>query len=314
MKRSLLALMAALLLLVSAGCSQSAKTAIYDRLISIDRSVSRLAPHTVNAGGLTLSYLERPGPGDTIVLIHGFSADKDNWVRFTRHLPAEYRVIALDMPGHGDSAKPADATYSAEFLAACLSRAIDALKLDRVHLAGNSMGGYLSVLYASRNPGRVIDLCLMDPAGFFKGVPEQSDLMTALSRGRNPLTPTTAKDFDELMGYAFYRKPFMPWPVMSVLEAKAVASGPFVKKMFKDFNTNMVDPAPLLPGLRVPVLVIWGDRDRILHVSTTEILAKGLPDREIVIMKDCGHMPMLERPKETAGLYVRFLDRHRGRG
>lgn len=312
-RRLLQACVAALLLFLAAGCSPSTQTAIYERLVSMDRGMSHLTPRSVVAGGLTLTYLERPGPGDTIVLIHGFSGDKDNFVRFVRYLPKEYRVISLDMPGHGDSAKPLNATYSVEFFTESLSRAVDALNLGRFHLAGNSMGGYISILYASRNPGRVIDLCLIDNAGIFKGVPEPSDFAIAMSQGRNPLTPDTRAGFEELLDYAFYKKPFMPWPVKPVLERKAVESAPFVKKMFKDFHRDLVDPVPLLPGLHMPVLVIWGDRDRILHVSTTEVLARGLPNREIVIMKDCGHVPMLERPKETARHYTSFLGMQAGK-
>jgi abhydrolase domain-containing protein 6 len=314
MKRYALAFTAALLLFAAAGCSPSAQRSIYERLVSMDRAASHLTPRAVDVGNLTMTYLERPGSGDTLVLVHGFSGEKDNWTRFVRYLPKEYRVIAIDMPGHGDSDKPANATYTAEFFTEYLSRAVDALKLGKFHLAGNSMGGYISILYASRNPGRVIDLCLIDNAGIFKEAPKQSDLMIAMAHGKSPLTPTTEADFDVLLDYAFYKKPFMPWPVKNVLRRKALESGPFVKKMFKDFNSDLVDPVPLLPGLRMPVLVIWGDHDRILHVSTTEVLDKGLPDKEIVIMKNCGHVPMLERPKETAGYYASFLGRHKGKG
>lgn len=301
--------MAALLILGVGGLSFS-RAGVYERLMGLDRWISHLTPRSVNAGGMSLSYLERPGGGDTIVLLHGFGADKDNWVRFVRHLPAGYRVIALDLPGHGDSAKPVDRTYSVEFFTQSFAQAADALKLGRFHLVGNSMGGYVSMLYASRNPGRVMDLCLMDTAGIFTGVPGQSDLMAALARGESPLTPATKEEFDRLLDFAFYHKPFMPWPVKSVLADRAVESAPLLKKMFKDFNANLVDPVPLLPGLDLPVLVLWGERDRILHVSTTIVLEKNLPREKTVIMKDCGHMPMLEKPRETARHYLDFLNAH----
>jgi abhydrolase domain-containing protein 6 len=114
-----------------------------------------------------------------------------------------------------------------------------------------------------------------------------------------------------LLKYAFYKKPFIPWPITSVLEDQALASSDFNKKMWKDFNTQSTDIYPLLADLNLPVLVIWGDKDRMLHVSTTEILKKSLPNSEIVIMKDCGHMPMAERPQETAGYYVSSLNKHK---
>jgi pimeloyl-ACP methyl ester carboxylesterase len=220
-------------------------------------------------------------------------------------------VIALDMPGHGDNAKDASKTYSIDYQTTCLGQAVDALKLGRFHIAGNSMGGYISILYTARNPQRVITMCLLDNAGLHPVSPQPSDLQIAVAKGLSPLTPASEEDFSELMKYAFYKEPFIPWPITSVLAEKAVESSAFTKKMWIDLNTHDVDLLPLLPTLKLPVLIIWGDHDRILHVSTTEILKRSLPDSEIIIMKDCGHMPMLERPQETAQYYVAFLNKKR---
>lgn len=122
---------------------------------------------------------------------------------------------------------------------------------------------------------------------------------------------TSREGFDELFTYAFYSQPFYPWPIISVLSDRAIASREFYEKVGNEFLTKSTDIYPLLSGLDMPVLVIWGDKDRILHVSTTEVLKQSLPDSEIVIMKDCGHMPMTERPQETAEYYVNFLSKHR---
>jgi abhydrolase domain-containing protein 6 len=280
-------------------------------MISSERSWTGLKLSSVSINGQVLSYLERPGTGETIVLIHGFGANKDNWIRFIRNIPADYRVIAFDMPGHGDNAKDAERTYSIDYLSASLGQAVDALKLDRFHIAGNSMGGYISILYTARNPQRVISMLLLDNAGLHPVSPQPSDLQIAVAKGLSPLTPTSEDEFSELMKYAFHKEPFIPWPITSVLAEKAIESNAFNKKMWIDLNTHDVDLLPLLPTLNLPVLVIWGDRDRILHVSTTDILKRLLPDSEIIIMKDCGHLPMLERPRETAGYYVTFLSKHK---
>jgi abhydrolase domain-containing protein 6 len=314
MRRLALALPVLLLLLLVSGCSMSTKEGIVDSFFSWDRSLSNLTPRTVDVDGLPVNFLERPGTGDTIVFIHGFGGNKDNWNRLVRYLPPDYRIIALDLPGHGDNPKPLDRTYTIDYFTGAFARDVDALKLGRFHLAGNSMGGYVAILYTARNPDRVIDLCLMDSASIFKAGQQPSDAQVELSQGRNPLIPETTGDFNVLMDYLFYRKPFMPWPVKPVLAAKAVESASFAQKIFRDLVTDPVDPLPLLPGLRMPVLVIWGDHDRILHVSTTEVLGKYLPNREIVILKDCGHVPMIERPKETARYYADFLGRRRDKG
>jgi abhydrolase domain-containing protein 6 len=292
------------------GCA-SFKQGMYDSMISSDRSWSGLTLSSVNVNGQTMSYLERPGKGETIVLIHGFGANKDNWNRFVRYIPKEYRVIAFDMPGHGDSDKPGDQTYTIDYMASSLDQAVNTLGIPKFHLAGNSMGGWISIFYATRYPQKVLSLCLVDNAGLVAVSPQPSDLQLALLKGQSPLTPASREEYDELLKYAFYKQPFIPWPITSVLADKAITSYEFNRKIWKEFTTQSTDIYPLLAGLNVPVLVIWGDKDRILHVSTTEVLKKSLPNSEIVIIKDCGHLPMLERPKETAGYYVSFLNKHR---
>ncbi|MCG6536376.1 MAG: alpha/beta fold hydrolase [Syntrophales bacterium LBB04] len=309
MRKKHLIISVLLLVSLTTSCS-SFKHGLSGSMISAGRSMSGLKHGLVQIPGQTMAYLERPGSGETIVLIHGFSANKDNWIFFTRYIPADYRVIAFDMPGHGDNAKAFDKTYSIDYLTESFGQAVDALKLGRFHIAGNSMGGYIAILYAARNPQRVITMCLLDNAGLHSYSQHPSDLQIALVRGQSPLTPASEEDFSELMKYAFYKEPFIPWPITSVQAEKAVESSAFIKKMWTDLNTHDVDLLPLLSTLKLPVLVIWGDRDRILHVSTTEILKRSLPDGEIIIMKDCGHMPMLERPEETARYYLSFLNKH----
>ena len=310
MKKVFHLLLAVYLVCLASSCT-TLKQDMYDFMINADRSRSHLEPGTVHIDGQAIAYLERPGSGEIIVLIHGFGANKDNWVRFVRHIPAQYRVLAFDMPGHGDSSKSNDKTYTIDFMADSLHQAVNTLGLERFHIAGNSMGGYISMLYTARYPDKIITMNLIDAAGLIAETPQPSDLQLALERGDSPLTPETKEEFNELLGYAFHEKPFIPWPITSVLAERAVASSAFTKKMWKDFHTHSTDIVTVLPQLDLPVLVIWGDKDRILHVSTTEVLGRCLPNVETIIMKDCGHMPMLERPKETAGYYVSFLSRHK---
>jgi abhydrolase domain-containing protein 6 len=258
--------------------------------------------------GQRIAYLERQGSGETIVLLHGFGANKDNWLRFTRSLPKEYHVIAFDLPGHGDNSREIDKVYTIDFITQGFADAADALKLDRFHIAGNSMGGWVGILYTNRNPERVITLGLFDTAGI--NSPDPSDLQKAIEKGQNILIPTSEDAFKELMGYAFYKEPFIPWPVPLVLARKSVADAPFKQKMWNDMHSTYKDVASVLPDLRLPVLILWGAQDRITHVSSVQVLERYLPNSKTVIMPDCGHMPMLERPKEAAMDYVAFLKEH----
>lgn len=305
--RSVLLLLVAWVLF---GCA-SFKQGMFDCMVSAERSRSDFKPGVVQIQDQTMAYLERPGTGETIVLIHGYTGNKDHWTRFVRHLPEEYRVLAFDMPGHGDNAQSFDKTYTVDYMASTLDQAVQTMGISRFHLAGNSMGGWISVLYANRYPQKVMSLGLLDNAGLVNVSPHPSDLQMEVSKGHNPFVITSREDFEELFEYAFNKKPFYPWPIISVLFERAIASRAFYEKVGNELLTKSTDIYPLLSGLNLPVLVIWGDKDRILHVSTTEVLKKSLPDSEIVIMKDCGHMPMVERPGETAEYYVNFLNRHR---
>ncbi|HQQ15381.1 MAG TPA: alpha/beta hydrolase [Deltaproteobacteria bacterium] len=286
------------------GCSSFQKS-LFECSMSIERRLSKLQPKTLQAGGLTFSYLERTGTGETIVLLHGFGADKDNWVRFVRRLPGEYRVIAIDLPGHGSSTRDAQTTYTIEFIVQGFAAAAEELGLERFHLAGNSMGGYVGVLYSAHNPGKVLTLCLIDPAGAASPVP--SDLQLAVERGENPLVPKSRDDFDILLSYGFHNRPFIPWPIADVLADRYVERSAFNEKMWTDIHRHWEDISRYLGALDMPVLLVWGDRDRILHVSSVSVYRRHIPHLETVILEECGHLPMLELPKVTARRYVSFL-------
>ena len=307
MKKVTYVLFSLLFLTFLCGCT-SVQESMYDVGISAERSLSGMDEAFVTVQGQRTAYLERQGTGETIVLLHGFGANKDNWLRFTRSLPKEYRVIAFDLPGHGDTSKVNDKAYTIDFITQGFADAAEALKLDRFHIAGNSMGGWVGILYTNRNPERVITLGLFDTAGINSAEP--SDLFKALEKGRNILIPTSEEAFEELMGYAFTKEPFIPWPVPLVLARKSVADAPFKQKMWNDIRSTYKDVASVLPDLRLPVLILWGAQDRITHVSSVQVLERYLPNSKTVIMPDCGHMPMLERPKEAALDFVTFLKEH----
>lgn len=297
-----------LLAVFVSGCA-SVQDSLYDAAVSAERMLSGLHEASITVQGRKIAYLERPGDGETIILLHGFGADKDNWIRFVRHLPKEYRVLAFDLPGHGDSVRDDVKTHTIDYITAGFADAADALRLNRFHLTGNSMGGWVGMLYTVRNPDRVITLGLFDSAGVSS--PEPSDLQKALARGENILVPASGEAFYTLMGYAFFKEPFIPWPIKTVLARRAVKDAPFKLKMWNDINLDRKDVTPVLPDLNLPVLILWGADDRITHVSAVRVYEQYLPRSEKVIMENCGHMPMLERPEETAAHYLTFINRHR---
>ena len=122
---------------------------MFDFLKTAERSAAGLKQKSVQVNGLRIEYLEG-GKGDPLVLLHGFGANKDNWTRFAKHLTSHFRVIALDLPGFGESSLAPDGDYRTHVQAERLKAFIRALGIESFHLGGNSMGGNIGQSVATR--------------------------------------------------------------------------------------------------------------------------------------------------------------------
>ncbi|HKA03209.1 MAG TPA: alpha/beta fold hydrolase, partial [Acidimicrobiales bacterium] len=121
--------------------------------------------HTADVGGRKISYAGAGEQGDVVLLVHGYGGDRNSWLFLQEPLAARYRVYALDLPGHGTSAKDVgDGTL--DVLAGAVTGVLDALGAGRAHLVGHSMGGAVVLAVAARDPGRVASLTLIAPSGF----------------------------------------------------------------------------------------------------------------------------------------------------
>lgn len=160
---------------------------------------------------MTIAYLSNAEPvdGDTIVLVHGFGANKDNWTRLARQLTDEFNVYAIDLPGHGDSSKELDLGYRFEDQVGHLSRILDALGIQNAHMMGNSMGGAITALYAATYPDQIRTAVLFDPAGIFE---YDSELVSLVMDGDNPLIPPRRATLNAWLILRWRRNPSCPGP------------------------------------------------------------------------------------------------------
>jgi abhydrolase domain-containing protein 6 len=308
MKKTFRIIILILSAVILSGCTSFQKS-LFDIGLFVERFRSGMDYKKVTVDGETYAYLEREGEGETIVLLHGFSAEKYNWIRFVRHVPEKYRILAIDMPGHGDCRLDMERDYTVEYLTECVAGVIDALAPEKVHIAGNSLGGLVSTVYALDHPDRVITLGLFDSAGVKS--PVRSEFSYMLDRGDNPLLVKSREGFDRLMALNFNTEPFIPWPGRSVLAQKYIDRKDFHQKLWEDLFGNRLDENlnSRLRELQMPVCVIWGEKDRILHVSSTDIYRQFILNAHVAIIKDCGHAPMLERPEEAGENYANFMQR-----
>jgi len=270
----------------------------------VNRSLSGLSDRSVQVDDHRIVYLEG-GKGETVLLLHGYSADKDNWTAFSKYLTPKYRVVIPDLPGFGGSSRRQEASYDIESQVERLHRFVQVMKLGKVNISGNSMGGTIAAVYAAKYPQEVSSLALLAPGGIQSGV--KSEVMKMFEKGVNPLAIKSDQDFDRMMKLAFVKAPTIPYPVRKALVARAIKDGPFNENVMADMIRKPISLESYLPLVKAKTLILWGARDNIVDVSCVPIIEKRIKDHQTVIIKDCGHLPMLERPEETAGYYLKFL-------
>jgi pimeloyl-ACP methyl ester carboxylesterase len=255
--------------------------------------------------GLRYVYLEG-GKGETLLLLHGFNANKDNFVQIAPYLSDRYHLIIPDHIGFGESSRPLQADYSPDVQAERLHALLQALDVHgRVNVGGNSMGGMISLHYGLRYPAETSSLWLLDPAGMFSA-PKTEYMKVAFQSTRNPLEINNVDEFSFVMSKAMARPPFFPQPMLEVFAREIIDNKAVAQKVFDSMMKSDIEAR--VAGLSLPTLIVWGDHDEILHPAGAGILHKLLPDSQVVIMPGIGHMPMLEDPARTAADFLHFQD------
>jgi pimeloyl-ACP methyl ester carboxylesterase len=280
--------------------------ALLDVVARLERGRAGLVAKTVDVGGHAVAYLDGGSDAGTpLLLVHGSSGDKDNWNRVARFLTPHRRVIAVDLPGFGDSARwPAHGLGLPDQVAA-LAAIIDALGFRQVHLGGSSMGGRLVALYAAAYPHRLRSLWLLAPGGVLSAVP--SDLQRHLQAGGdNPLFIRSHAAYDAYLRWLMPAPPRIPAPLKRAMADRALRKADFHRSVFDAAATETVSLERSVDGLTVPTRIVWGERDRIWHVSGAARLAAHLA-RASVLLLPGGHVPMIEFGKAVAADYLAFL-------
>ena len=272
-------------------------------IITSLRGLAGLSEKSIRAGEYTIVYLEGGG-GESVLLLHGFGADKDNWNLFSQYVTKKYHVIAPDLPGFGESSKIWNDQYDIGAQVKRVHEFVKEIGLKKFHLAGNSMGGLIAGVYAAMYPDEILTLGLLDPAGVIDREPSQFSL--ELEKGNNPLIVESVSDYDKLLDFTFVKPPVIPDPLKSHFAEMAVQSKDFNKKVFIEATPgNQLET--IMREIRAKTLILWGDTDRVLSVSSAQVLQKGIENSKVIILKDCGHMPMIEKPEETAQHYLEFI-------
>jgi abhydrolase domain-containing protein 6 len=302
-----IALACALLVALLAGAYVAVPTVFLQPLLALNRGLSGLTERTVEVDGHRVHYLEG-GRGETVVLLHGIFAEKDHWVEFARGLTSSYRVIAPDLPGYGESSRLEDRSYGYAEQVRRLRLFLDRLGLERVHLAGNSMGGTIAALYAVEHPERVLSLGMIGaPHGIRSPVASEAD--RRIAGGGIPLIARDAREFEIMLDLLFVTRPVLPRPIVAGAVGEAVRRSASNVRLWEEQRRDGYLLQEALPRVTARTLVLWGAEDRVFDASGAEVVRRILRERDVVVLPQIGHLPMMEQPRQTSAMYTQFLAR-----
>jgi pimeloyl-ACP methyl ester carboxylesterase len=260
--------------------------------------------HDVVADGIRLRVVEA-GQGPALFLIHGLSASHDIWEHVVDEFADRYRVIAPDLPGHGESAKP-DAPYTIDFYAGVMRTLARELGVDAAVVAGTSLGGKIALELACWYPRFVRALVLSAPAGeYARGLRPFGKAIQALSRPavmRVALERALEQSFFERsrVGHVTRRR---------ILSDRLMAPdfADFARAVARSVGGVLASETQPLHRITQPVLALWGREDRIVPMYRSAVLARAIPHAELRIVDRCGHIAMLEQPGEFNRHVAEFL-------
>ena len=248
---------------------------------------------TADVGGRKISYAGAGEDGDVILLVHGYGGDRNSWLFLQEPLAAKYRVYALDLPGHGTSAKDVgDGTL--DVLADAVTGVLDALGAGRAHLVGHSMGGAVGLAVAVRDPGRIASLTLIAPSGF------GADINAGYLRGF--ADAQTRRELKPVIGQLFADESLVTRQLVDDLLAYKRLDGVdealhALLGTLLDGDAQRGDSAAALAatGGAMPVTVVWGRADQIIPAAQAESVSGAVRH----VIDGAGHMPQMERPAEV---------------
>ena len=262
-----------------------------------DEAAGQPVVETAEVGGRKIRYAGSGQQGDVVLLVHGFGGDRNSWLFLQEPLAARYRVYALDLPGHGTSAKDVG-DGSTGVLAGAVLGVLDAIGAPRAHLVGHSLGGAVAVAATARDPARIASLTLIAPSGFgpeinagylrgFADAQTRRELKPHLGQLFADESLVTRQVTDDLLAYK---------RLDGVDEALHTLLGTLLDPA-GDGETQRTETAAALATLNgvVPVTVVWGREDQIIPAAQAE----SVPGATRHLVDGAGHMPHMERPREV---------------
>jgi abhydrolase domain-containing protein 6 len=286
-------IIAALLIVVGGGSYVFAPQWLMQANTMREAMNAQLEKHSVQAGDTQWVYYEG-GQGPTIVLLHGFAARKEVWLKVAPMLTAHFRVVIPDLPGWGESSRVPNASYNIDNQAARLNDFVQTLHLQHALFVGHSMGGAI------------------DSFGLkFK----ENDFAKEAMSGKDPFIYDDRAGFLRATSLAFEHVPNIPGRFIDVFVKDNIKNRAFIESTFNELREDSQVNAlqSRLDKLTMPTLGMWCHDDKIIDVSALESLRNGLthaPAISTSVLNGCNHMPQMEKPQEFSQVLTSFALQH----
>ena len=268
----------------------------------------------IHINGLEVHYRDNPcrkNPEAPVLLcLHGIFSSLHTWQKWVDQLNDHFRIITIDLPNFGLTGPFPDKKIDDDSYPDFLCALLDILKIDKCHLAGNSLGGFFSYSFAAKYPERVEKMILLDSAGFLF-IPPLALISWGAPFGGwfvENSNPPKSLVF-HLIRQAYAKAERVSQEELSRYYALMLRPGnrqggskilQYVRNRF-GFDTRC------LKSIQLPVLVMWGEQDKWIPIRHTKNFQKALTNCQVITYKDCGHMPMEEKAELSATDAADFL-------
>jgi pimeloyl-ACP methyl ester carboxylesterase len=248
--------------------------------------------------------------GDAMVFIHGLGGDFSHYEHVAPAFAGDHRIIGIDMPGCGASG-PVAPRHSIERYADVVQELLTYLRVPRATLIGHSAGGQVVATVAARSPHLVTRLVLINTAGLRSYHRATRSFARALFQPAllNAVLPPASP---HILANVFHTR--NAYTEKFVVDSTQRPHHPLLRNMarvFHDLMPDLLEPTVVrhAPMLDLPVLLLWGGRDRLVPLESVEHVARLFPRAKLEVRHDCGHMPIIEHPEWTVARIREFLAR-----
>lgn len=248
---------------------------------------------------------EAIGAGDTVVFLHGIGGNRTNWWEQQAALAGEYRAVAWDARGYGDS-DDYDGELAFPMFADDLLRLLDHLAAERAHLVGLSMGGRIVMDFYERHPARVASLVLCDTfPGYDASITAEQREKFIRSRKQPLVEGKEPRDIAPVVAPTLLGKHATAASLQRLIDSMTILHKESYIKAIEAMTRY--EPVAQLAAIRVPTLVIVGDEDTLTPPAIARDMAAAIPGARLVVIERAGHLSNIEQPAAFNAVLLDFL-------